>query len=191
MAITLQLGGILISILSLTKGVAEYQLTDVFKKESNFAATAKCMLFVFPHTLVRVVTFSLTAAFLKYYAVIPATVLIVANTAIALRVAKQNKDDDGNDPLFATVAAGLCAPFVILPAYVSHHRYLRRSLLSTNILILLVLLFLLCFPLIVPSDNLADILPHIDMTSVVNMTSISFSFFTISLLHNNQLSFMY
>ena len=34
-AITLQLGGILISTLSLTKGVAEYQLTCMFRKENS------------------------------------------------------------------------------------------------------------------------------------------------------------
>ena len=122
-------------------------------------------------------TFSLSAAFLKYYAAIPAAVLIIANTVIALAIAKQNKkNDDGNAALFVTVAAGLCTPFVISPLFVSHHRYLRRSLLSTNILILVGLIFLLCFPLIIPSDNLADILPHIDMTSTFIFLLLNFTF---------------
>ena len=101
-AITLQLGGILISILSLTKGVAEFQLTDGFEKESTIGQTVKSMLFIFPHTLVRVLSFSLTAAFLKFYSAIPAAILLIINAIIAFGVAKQTTDDDGNKGLFGT-----------------------------------------------------------------------------------------
>ena len=48
----LQLGGILISIISLTKGVAEYQITKQYQEESNFGKILKSMIFILPHTLV-------------------------------------------------------------------------------------------------------------------------------------------
>merc|ERR1712130_612558 len=102
---------------------------------------------------------------------------ILTNTVIARSVAKQykNVEADLNEDLFVTVAAGLCAPFVMEPKHVSHHRYLRRSLLSTNILMLVGLIFLRYFPLVIPSDNLADILPHVDMTNSTLVDSQDFN----------------
>ena len=122
------------------------------------------MVFIFPHTLVRVVSFSLIAAFMKYYTVTPATILIITNSIIALDVARRNTEDKSNAVLFGTIAAGFCAPFCVEPTYLSHRRYLRRSLLSTNILILISLLFLLCFPFIIPPHLIP---PHINFESKV------------------------
>ena len=48
----LQLGGILLSIISLTKGVAEYQITKQYQEESDFGKILKSMIFILPHTLV-------------------------------------------------------------------------------------------------------------------------------------------
>ena len=103
--------------MSLTKGVAEYQLTNAFNIESNLVQTLKSMVFIFPHTLVRVVSFSLMAAFMKYYAIIPATILIIVNSVIALDVARRNEKDNSNNVLFGTFAAGFCAPFCMDPAH--------------------------------------------------------------------------
>ena len=150
-AIALQLGGILISIISLTKGVAEYQVTASFEKESNIVQTLKSMVFIFPHTLVRVVSFSLIVAFLKFYSAVPAAILLIANAIIAVVVARVNNQSGfHNEGLLASLLLGLCSPFCLDPASVLQHRYLRRSLLSTNILILSSLLFLRCFPFVLP-----------------------------------------
>ena len=124
LALALQLGGILISIISLTKGVAEYQNTDGYEKESNWKALAS-MMFVLPHTLVRVISYSLTAAFLKYYTAIPAATLLITNSIIAL-------SGDGDHFLLVTLLAGLCAPFSMLPGCKDNLTYMRRSLLSTT-----------------------------------------------------------
>ena len=113
--ITLQLGGILISIFSLTKGVAEYQVTEGFDEESDILETLKCMVFVFPHTLVRVVSLTLVGAFLKFYATIPAALILTTNTIVARVTAQKHRDNNSNNfLLYATVLAGLCAPFTLV-----------------------------------------------------------------------------
>ena len=170
LALALQLGGILISIISLTKGVAEFQITDGYEKESNWKALAS-MMFVLPHTLVRVISYSLTAAFLKYYTAIPAATLLITNSIIAL----SGFGDDfryGDAPpfLFVTLLAGLCAPFSMCPAKKPHLKYMRRSLLSTNLLIMTSLLFLKFLPGILPPSVLVKTpgLEHLNFESITS-----------------------
>ena len=152
--VTLQLGGILISILSLTKGVVEYQVTEGFDPDSNasFLDTLKCMAFVFPHTLVRVVSFTLVCAFLKFYATIPAALILTTNTITAIVATWRHRD--GESFLYATVLAGLCAPFVLAPRSRSHRLYLRVSLLTTNLILLPSLVFIFFLPSIIPPEIL-------------------------------------
>ena len=123
------------------------------------------MIFIFPHTLVRVLSFSLIAAFMKYYSAIPAAILLTTNSTIALVTSRMNKDDDC-DTLYVAVLSGLCVPFVGVPKSVSQQRYMSRSLLSTNILIFIGLIFLLFFPLITP--------PHLINVSASNLTGKNF-----------------
>ena len=130
--------------------MAQYQITQSFEKNTTILKILKSMLFVAPHTAVRVMSFSLIAAFFKFYAIVPALVLLGTNTIIARAVAKRNKGDEGNGYLFITLLAGLCAPFCFETHFLSHQRYLRRSLLTTNLLLLIGLLFLFFFPSIVP-----------------------------------------
>ena len=155
--ITLQLGGILISIFSLTKGMAEYQVTDGFNEESDSSVldTLKCMAFVFPHTLVRVVSLTLVCAFLKFYATIPAALIMTTNTIVALVAAQKHKHKyDYNYLLYATVLAGLCAPFTLNPRSRSHRLYLRLSLLTTNLILIPCLVFIFFLPSIIPPEML-------------------------------------
>merc|ERR550534_17047 len=91
--------------------MAQYQITQSFEKNTAIPKILKSLLFVAPHTAVRVMSFSLIAAFFKFYAIVPALVLLVTNIIIARAVAKRNKDDEGNGYLFITLLAGLCAPF--------------------------------------------------------------------------------
>merc|ERR550534_1479137 len=130
--------------------MAQYQITQSFEKKTTLLKIIQSMLFVVPHTAVRVISFSLVAAFFKFYAIVPALVLLVTNTIIARAVAKRNKGDEGNGYLFITLLAGLCAPFCFETHFLSHQRYLRRSLLTTNLLLLIGLLFLFFFPSMVP-----------------------------------------
>ena len=167
--VTLQLGGILISILSLTKGVAEYQVTEAFAEDlgspihnASFLETLKCMAFVFPHTLVRVVSFTLVCAFLKFYATIPAALILTANTIAAIVTTSRNRNDDNIKDeerykivfLYGTVLAGLCAPFTVAPRSSSHRLYLRVSLLTTNLILLPSLVFIFFLPSIIPPEIL-------------------------------------
>ena len=153
--ITLQLGGILISIFSLTKGMAEYQVTDGFDEESDFLEILKCMTFVFPHTLVRVVSLTLVCAFLKFYSTIPAALILTTNTIVARVAARKHKDNNSNNfLLYATVLAGLCAPFTVTPRSRSHRLYLRVSLLTTNLILIPCLIFIFFLPSIIPPEIL-------------------------------------
>ena len=184
LALALQLGGILISIISLTKGVAEYQISGAYQKESNFFAVLASMVFILPHTLVRVISYSLIAAFLKYYAAIPAAILLITNTILALvsfahaqwAIAHADADDDDDHPtenafyIFVNVFAGLCAPLTVCPPLKEHFRYLRRSLLSTNLLIMTSLLFLKFLPGILPPSVLVKTpgLEHLNFESITS-----------------------
>ena len=164
--------GLLISIISLTKGVAEYQITDAHSGESSFRPIMKSIVFILPHTMVRVVSYALIAGFFKYYSFIPFAILLITNSIIALVTANQHSDDPTNGLLFVTLLAGLCAPFCLGPKSVSHHSYLRRSLLSTNLLLLACLLFLNFLPSIFNPAVLIKTpgLGHLRFESLFNST---------------------
>ena len=111
------------------------------------------MVFVFPHTLVRVVSCTLVGAFLKYYATIPAALIMTTNTLVALVAARKHKDNN-NFLLYATVLAGLCAPFTLVPRSSSHRLYLKLSLLTTNLILIPCLVIVFFLPFIVPPEML-------------------------------------
>ena len=85
-AAALQLGGILISTLSLVKGVAEAQITNNFQNGGDFLNILKSIPFVLPHTLLRAFCFPIIAAFLKHYAFIAFSLLLTINFIIAMTV---------------------------------------------------------------------------------------------------------
>ena len=156
-----------ISLLSLTKGMAEYQVTNRFKEESDIFKTIKCRAFILPQTVVRVLSFALILAFLKYYATIPAAVCITTSIIIAIVSAEKYPirinympdgnwpvPETGNDMLFATVLAGICVPFTSEPRNPSHRLYLKLSMLTTNIYLLICLLVIYFLPHITPPETL-------------------------------------
>jgi len=144
--IGLQMLGLLVSIISLTKGVAEYQITAKHKEESSSCTVIKSVVFILPHTMVRVISYALIAGFLQYYSLIIFAILLITNAIIAVVTARKYSDDPRNSLLFVSLLAGLCTPFCMEPKSFSHHRYLRRSLLSTNLLLLACLLFINFLP---------------------------------------------
>ena len=168
----MQMFGLLISIISLTKGVAEYQITDAHSEDSSGRAMLKSIVFILPHTMVRVVSYALIAGFFKYYSFIPAALILFTNTMIAILTARKHSDDPYNSLLFVTLLAGLCTPFCLGPKSVSHHSYLRRSLLSTNLFLLACLLFLFFLPSIFHPAVLVKTpgLGHLRFESLFNAT---------------------
>ena len=151
--VILQLGGIFISVISLTKGVAEYQVTKGFENEVSFLETLKCMAFVFPQTLVRVVGITLVFAFLKFYAAIPVALIMITNTINALIAVMCYSYDDSHF-LFATVLASFFAPLALTPGSRSHRLYLRLSVLTTNLILIACLVFIFHLPDIIPPEIL-------------------------------------
>ena len=174
LALALQLGGILISVISLTKGVAEYQISDYYRGESKFCEVLASMVFILPHTMVRVITYSMIAAFLKYYATIPAAIILITNIKIAHGVfAKENHSGTARF-LFVTLFAGLCAPFVMLPSSEDLLRYMRRSLLWTNLILMGSLLFINFLPGILPPAVLVKT-PGLEHLNFESLTSGAFN----------------
>ena len=112
-----------------------------------------------PFTLVRVISFSLIAAFMGYYAAIPFGILFVTNSLIACVIGEKASwyhDEKRKDLLLVTAFTGICAPFCFLPNSVLHKRYLKCSLLSTNLVILSCLLYLKNLPSNIPPDDLVE-----------------------------------
>ena len=127
-----------------------------------------------PYTLVRVVSFSLISAFMGYYAFIPFVILIVINFFIAMGSCYLTDGRGESDLLFVTAFSGLCAPFCFLPSSGVHKRYLKRSLLTTNLVILSCLLYIKNLPSnISPADLVQTIgYRHLRFESLIaNATS--------------------
>ena len=136
--------------------MAEHQVTNAFEDESDILKTLGCMAFILPHTLVRVVSFALVLAFLKYFATIPAAVGLITSTIIALVAARYDEDKEYHF-LYATVLAGICAPFTFNPRSPSHRLYLKFSMLTTNIYHIICLLVIFFLPNIMSPEILIQI----------------------------------
>ena len=146
-AACLQLGGLIISILSLVKGV----VMKMNRKDASFIQSLKMTSFVLPHTMARVVGFSVIAAFLKYLTLIPILLLSLVNFIIL--VLARRRAQGGIDPLsqmLPCILISLCAPFTWNPLKPHERSYLRHSLLTTNLTLLVCLLVIA----IVPSETI-------------------------------------
>ena len=146
-AASLQLGGLFISILSLVKGV----VTRMNRKDASFIQSLKMTSFVLPHTMARVVGFSVIAAFLKYLTLIPILLLSLVNFIIL--VLARRRAQGGIDPLsqmLPCILISLCTPFTWNPLKPHERSYLRHSLLTTNLTLLVCLLVIA----IVPSETI-------------------------------------
>ena len=142
-AASLQLGGLIISTLSLVKGV----VMKMSKKDASFVQSLKMTSFVLPHTMARVVGFSVIAAFLKYLILIPILLLFLVNFVILVRALRGADHTFANPlgPMLPCILINLCTPFTWNLVQVCERRYLRHSLLSTNLTILVCLLLIAIF----------------------------------------------
>ena len=107
--------------------------------------------FVLPHTMARVVGFSVIAAFLKYLTLIPILLLSLVNFIIL--VLARRRAQGGIDPLsqmLPCILISLCTPFTWNPLKPHERSYLRHSLLTTNLTLLVCLLVIA----IVPSETI-------------------------------------
>ena len=112
--------------------MAEHQVTNAFEYESDILKTLGCMAFILPHTLVRVVSFALVLAFLKYFATIPAAVGLITSTIIALVAARYDEDQDYHFAIHLQSSVSL--PQTLLEIFHVDNQHLPSHLSSCNIL---------------------------------------------------------
>ena len=165
-----QLLGLVASILSLVKGSATWHLFTHFNNREtiinnnqidvSFWTLLKSLPFFLPHTLFRIVSFSLTAAFLGYYSLIPFFLLLVMVIISALCTA------GAHWLMLWSVPLSVISPCVVNPSSSSGRSLLKLSLLAASAVLLPTLTIIRILPLLSTEASLCTPgLTHLRLSS--------------------------
>ena len=167
-----QYTGTLVSLLSATKGVAEWHLFSAYnvkfkyrKIRASLLTSLKSLLFFLPHSLFKLASLSLCAAFLGYYFLLPLTLIIGIQVVGAAVI--YFREEDRNWRIVLAIPVSIISPTVDFPQNSTYRALLKLSLLSSPVILLPSLLITLLLPhLLSPSSLLCTPgLSHLHLSS--------------------------
>ena len=121
--------GIATSILSVTKGVAEWWVRTRKEKgisDATLGQTLKMFPFFLPHVLFRTSALAFTAAFLGYWTLVP---LIITIITVWITSCVSLPDGNGNGDVF-TCCTTVFAPFAFLAHAPNHRAIMKRAIVT-------------------------------------------------------------
>ena len=169
----IQFLGIVASLLSLVKGVAEFHLFTVPNlvyghMDVRFISLLKSSLFFLPHIVFPSFSMSAIAAFTGYYALIPFSTIGIINLILTFACSSRSSPRQIIS-LFTTFVA----PSVFMPEYSFERALLKRSTLVNTLILLLSLTAIVFLPVITTESVLLSTpgLCHINFNQTVSLSN--------------------
>ena len=161
---TLQYVGITASLLSITKGCAEWWVRsrdanyfafdfDFVTRDAPISKTLQASMYFLPHILFRTSALAFAAAFLGYYSLIPTiSAILVVFCLCWNHRADEDDDDEGGWTCIATVFA----PIALAAGSPYSRTLMKRGITIFTTILLLSLTFIRLLPVMVHPDNLVS-----------------------------------
>ena len=146
----LQYVGIAASLLSITKGCAEWWArSSNYQLQAPISKTLQASLFFLPHVLFRTSAMAFIGAFLGYFSLIP---IMLANTIVfcAFLCGERSKSTR------ATLVATIFVPFAFYSLENPNRKLMKRAITIFTTILLLSLTFVRLLPIMVDSDDLVS-----------------------------------
>ena len=148
----LQYLGIAASLISICKGTSDWWARTKagdWEEEPAFVETLKAALFFTPHLIFQAVAMSMSAAFLGYYVLCPATIIFIIVLCNFLSLYKEAKKDS-DDVLELTIS-------LILTLFSYSHtacKLMKRTITTFTTILITTLTIIRFLPLIISPDTL-------------------------------------
>ena len=168
-----QVGGIIASFASVSKFCAEWHIFTGYNYDRSdgsehpippeFSSTLKAMLFFAPHVIFRTGSSAFVLAYLKLYAIIPLAVFLITSISINCLVYKE-LDWNLRIRLLLHLPLSIFTPTVFEPEGKSQRRFLKATMLSSTVILLLCLILIRLLPFLTEETLFCTLgLSHINL----------------------------